>query len=315
MRDQTRLGENAQHCSCFLSPCHSTAWFRSFRAGEGSTTKKDTAVDHAIVLFRYINNKDVFEACYSRDLAKRLLLNTTTSTELELLIVQRLKVECGNMYVGGTRCSSSNARQFCCQGRPLNPHHCCDAMQCHRYTAKMEGMFNDMRKAETLNQQFTYWSSQRRAQTLAGPTALSEVCWDVVVLMVASVFHSASHALGSLLLQKPRPHGPAFSVRVLTAGVWPSFPKSPPTLRLPPVRVSVVFVPCCRPQRCQIFRAATLMFCGCWSQELADLREQFRQYYLRQSKTRILDFLPVSANLNTFTPLLFQSLSMLVLHR
>jgi len=63
-----------------------------------------------ITVFRYLSDKDVFEAFYKQHLAKRLLGGRSVSDEAERAMVSQLKAECG-----------------------------------YQYTSKMEGMFNDMR--------------------------------------------------------------------------------------------------------------------------------------------------------------------------
>lgn len=135
---------------------------------------------------RYINNKDVFEACFSRDLSRRLLMQTSTSSELELAIVQRLKAECGNMY-----------------------------------TTKMEGMFQDILRADGLNAQFTAWLLKAEARTSTSSSS------------------SAVVVTGNADGQSQKP--PAFSVRVLTMGTWPTYPKAPPSLQLPEVHDAIFF--------------------------------------------------------------------------
>jgi cullin-4 len=55
----------------------------------------ESALNKVMQLFRYINGKDVFEAFYKKDLAKRLLLNKTASQDLERSMISRLKTECG----------------------------------------------------------------------------------------------------------------------------------------------------------------------------------------------------------------------------
>eukprot|EP01061_Rhynchopus_euleeides_P045118 TRINITY_DN799_c0_g6_i1.p1 TRINITY_DN799_c0_g6~~TRINITY_DN799_c0_g6_i1.p1 ORF type:complete len:748 (+),score=339.17 TRINITY_DN799_c0_g6_i1:160-2403(+) len=67
----------------------------------------DVYFHRVLVLFQYLKDKDVFEEYYKRHLAKRLL--TKTNPELETAFVSKLKAESG-----------------------------------HQFTAKMEGMFNDM---------------------------------------------------------------------------------------------------------------------------------------------------------------------------
>lgn len=51
-----------------------------------------------MVLFRCIHGKDVFEAFYKKDLAKRLLLGKSANSDLERGMVSRLKTECGSVF-------------------------------------------------------------------------------------------------------------------------------------------------------------------------------------------------------------------------
>ena len=67
-------------------------------------------LDRVITIFRYLADKDVFEAYYKNHLAKRLLGNKSGSEEAERTMVSLLKAECG-----------------------------------YQFTSKLEGMFNDMR--------------------------------------------------------------------------------------------------------------------------------------------------------------------------
>ena len=72
--------------------------------------KVERELDRVIVIFRYLSDKDVFEAYYKNHLAKRLLGNKSGSEEAERAMVSLLKAECG-----------------------------------YQFTSKLEGMFNDMR--------------------------------------------------------------------------------------------------------------------------------------------------------------------------
>eukprot|EP00569_Conticribra_weissflogii_P005587 CAMPEP_0171347236 /NCGR_PEP_ID=MMETSP0878-20121228/27306_1 /TAXON_ID=67004 /ORGANISM="Thalassiosira weissflogii, Strain CCMP1336" /LENGTH=1035 /DNA_ID=CAMNT_0011851199 /DNA_START=170 /DNA_END=3277 /DNA_ORIENTATION=- len=72
--------------------------------------KVEMELDRVIVIFRYLSDKDVFEAYYKNHLAKRLLGNKSGSEEAERAMVSLLKAECG-----------------------------------YQFTSKLEGMFNDMR--------------------------------------------------------------------------------------------------------------------------------------------------------------------------
>jgi cullin-4 len=54
-----------------------------------------SVLNSALVLFRYIQSKDAFEAYYKRFLAKRLLLDRSVSDEIETHVLEKLKLECG----------------------------------------------------------------------------------------------------------------------------------------------------------------------------------------------------------------------------
>jgi len=64
-------------------------------SGAGSGEELDALLESVMVLFRCIHGKDVFEAFYKKDLAKRLLLGKSTSSDAEKAMVARLKAECG----------------------------------------------------------------------------------------------------------------------------------------------------------------------------------------------------------------------------
>ncbi len=46
-------------------------------------------------IFRFVHGKDVFQAFYKKDLAKRLLLNTSSSEDAEKNMINRIRKECG----------------------------------------------------------------------------------------------------------------------------------------------------------------------------------------------------------------------------
>ncbi|ORZ23304.1 ubiquitin-protein ligase, cullin 4 [Absidia repens] len=52
-------------------------------------------LNKVLVIFRYIQGKDVFEAFYKRFLSKRLLLSRTVSNDLEKGVLSKIKAECG----------------------------------------------------------------------------------------------------------------------------------------------------------------------------------------------------------------------------
>ncbi|KAF9277765.1 Cullin-4B [Mortierella alpina] len=63
-----------------------------------SDEELESILDRVLILFRYIQGKDVFEAFYKRDLAKRLLLNKSASFDAEKSMLSKLKAECGSGF-------------------------------------------------------------------------------------------------------------------------------------------------------------------------------------------------------------------------
>lgn len=88
------------------------------RAGNKELTEVELEriLDKIMVLFRFIHGKDVFEAFYKKDLAKRLLVGKSASVDSEKSMLSKLKQECG----GG-------------------------------FTSKLEGMFKDMELSKDIN--------------------------------------------------------------------------------------------------------------------------------------------------------------------
>lgn len=88
------------------------------RAGNKEATEEELEqiLDKIMVLFRFIHGKDVFEAFYKKDLAKRLLVGKSASVDAEKSMLSKLKQECG----GG-------------------------------FTSKLEGMFKDMELSKDVN--------------------------------------------------------------------------------------------------------------------------------------------------------------------
>lgn len=58
----------------------------------------DVVLEKAIVLLRYIQDKDMFERYYKKHLCKRLLMNKSISSDVERQMIQRMKVELGNSF-------------------------------------------------------------------------------------------------------------------------------------------------------------------------------------------------------------------------
>jgi len=93
-----------------------------FRKGL-KTLSTDQEIDHAleqvVTIFRYLQDKDVFESFYKQHLSRRLLQHRSLSDEAEKSMISKLKSECG-----------------------------------HQYTSKLEGMFQDIKLSEELTKQY-----------------------------------------------------------------------------------------------------------------------------------------------------------------
>ena len=70
------------------------------RAGNKEATEEelDRILDKIMVIFRFIHGKDVFEAFYKKDLAKRLLIGKSASVDAEKSMLSKLKQECGGVF-------------------------------------------------------------------------------------------------------------------------------------------------------------------------------------------------------------------------
>ncbi|KAJ7974421.1 Cullin [Quillaja saponaria] len=79
----------------------------------------EVVLDKVMMLFRYLQEKDVFEKYYKQHLAKRLLSGKTVSDDAERSLLVKLKTECG-----------------------------------YQFTSKLEGMFTDMKTSEDTMQGF-----------------------------------------------------------------------------------------------------------------------------------------------------------------
>ncbi|XP_051869270.1 cullin-4A-like isoform X1 [Pristis pectinata] len=91
------------------------------RAGNKEATDEELErmLDKIMIIFRFIHGKDVFEAFYKKDLAKRLLVGKSASVDAEKSMLSKLKHECGAAF-----------------------------------TSKLEGMFKDMELSKDIMIQF-----------------------------------------------------------------------------------------------------------------------------------------------------------------
>ena len=67
-----------------------------FGSAQGmSEDEVEETLDKVMMLFRYLQEKDVFEKYYKQHLAKRLLSGRTVSDDAERSLLVKLKTECG----------------------------------------------------------------------------------------------------------------------------------------------------------------------------------------------------------------------------
>lgn len=91
------------------------------RKGLKGVSEEDVEIvlDKVMMLFRYLQEKDVFEKYYKQHLAKRLLSSKSVSDDAERSLILKLKTECG-----------------------------------YQFTSKLEGMFTDMKTSQDTMQGF-----------------------------------------------------------------------------------------------------------------------------------------------------------------
>ena len=75
------------------------SYFNNFikKSGKDSFEKISSKINKLIILFSYLNDKDLFNNVYTSLLSKRLLKNNCTS-DIEKTIILKLKLECGSQY-------------------------------------------------------------------------------------------------------------------------------------------------------------------------------------------------------------------------
>ncbi|KAK4348129.1 hypothetical protein RND71_034468 [Anisodus tanguticus] len=90
------------NCCGYNRPAELIAKFldEKLRAGNKGTSEEELeeTLDKVLVLFRFIQGKDVFEAFYKKDLATRLLLGKSASIDAEKSMISKLKTECGSQF-------------------------------------------------------------------------------------------------------------------------------------------------------------------------------------------------------------------------
>nr|GLL39211.1 cullin-3A-like isoform X1 [Ipomoea trifida]GMD49907.1 cullin-3A-like isoform X1 [Ipomoea batatas] len=111
----------------------------NLRKGLKGVSEEDVEIllDKVMMLFRYLQEKDVFEKYYKQHLAKRLLSGKTISDDAERSLIVKLKTECG-----------------------------------YQFTSKLEGMFTDMKTSQDTMQGF---NATMGGEIADGPTLAVQV--------------------------------------------------------------------------------------------------------------------------------------------
>ncbi|KAK4477614.1 hypothetical protein RD792_016852 [Penstemon davidsonii] len=104
----------------------------------------ETVFDKVMILFRYLEEKDIFEKYYKQHLARRLLLGKMFSEDAERSFIVKLKMECG-----------------------------------HQFTSKLEGMLTDIKTSQHTMQRFN--AAMSGAQLTDCPSLSVQIlttgCW------------------------------------------------------------------------------------------------------------------------------------------
>jgi cullin 4 len=80
-----RQNKPAELCAKFID--------RLLKTNKGMNEQEvDKLLDQCLELFRLVQGKDVFEAFYGKDLAKRLLLSKSASVDAEKSMLSKLKI-------------------------------------------------------------------------------------------------------------------------------------------------------------------------------------------------------------------------------
>jgi cullin 3 len=180
--------------------------------GHVDDSELEQQLDKVIVIFRYLQDKDVFENFYKQHLARRLLSGRSVSDDAERNMIAKLKTECG-----------------------------------YQFTSKLEGMFNDMKLSKQTMETYRAFVADGG---VAGASALSSASASGSTSASTSASALAASAVGvsgapaaSSSSTPPTPslppaNAPAINVNVLTTGFWP-------TLTLPPCNLPEIVQQIC----------------------------------------------------------------------
>ncbi|KAJ1680331.1 hypothetical protein EV182_000201 [Spiromyces aspiralis] len=132
----TRQGRPTRLIAKFLD-----RYLRSDNA-EISDQSVNILLNRVLVLFRYIRGKDMFEAYYKQGLSRRLIHGTSASKDIELLVLSKLKNECGEGF-----------------------------------TSRLEGMLKDIDISRDFAEKFSKSKAYKGAKVEFGPLTINKKYW------------------------------------------------------------------------------------------------------------------------------------------
>ncbi|KAJ1983329.1 hypothetical protein H4R34_001352 [Dimargaris verticillata] len=181
----------------------------SASASGTSDDQLEQTLTYALTLFRYLQGKDVFEAFYKRDLARRLLLNKSVSLDAEKSMLIKLRTECGADF-----------------------------------THKLEGMLRDMETSQDLMAGFSMPLVSDRSDTDGGGASgkrgrRSAIKKQRGKRLVSSDDEASEDERSKSSAASAKQAGTdkdlsSFHAVVLTQSYWPTYPPGEPVM-LPPV--------------------------------------------------------------------------------
>lgn len=124
--------------------------FPTFFSVQFTEQEVESILDRTMVLFRFLQEKDIFEKFYKQHLGRRLLSNKTVSDDLEKNMISKLKVcECTSL-LGQHRTLTVALPSPRLLSISLSPQAECGC----QFTSRMEGMFRDMSISNTTMDEF-----------------------------------------------------------------------------------------------------------------------------------------------------------------
>lgn len=126
------------------------------KSSKGSSESEiDDRLANSITIFKYIDDKDVFQKFYSRMLARRLIHQQSQSMDAEEAMINRLKVSYFNFTSNNLKIFLI-ASVFCDSFFFFSFQQACG----YEFTNKLHRMFTDISVSNDLNNKFTTFLKQ-----------------------------------------------------------------------------------------------------------------------------------------------------------